>query len=471
MDAASDEEIFDLGLEAENRIITKQKERSKTQISQMKQATFLVLAIVFCYLFISPQKRGDRGQKLIAVSNAEKKRIEEKIQFLEISLDALKGKAQQSEFSFQKLKSDWAASEHYIEELLSKISRLEMQQTIINGTITSYSSEVSEIQVLHANCSSQVSIAEMKIPPLDTTGLDELKAQINGLGAELAKLKSDPNSQHAKYSSVADRILKSAKELHGKIGALQSAQASPIAPTPDIPATATATTTLSTGVDVSVPVDCPAVDCPAPDCSGSLRQLAREHEAAMAAAEQKALKSGEECAARVQAGITETNERAAELLDECSNRLAQVTEDLRTSEDSLYTMQTQARENRSIRRSASKTNFADRSAGSTIDYTSTSQTYIAPNWQLRNIAENFLHSRGIGRTVTAWLPLGAVESHALQLASFLGIDRNTGSPEDAISSDMSLGSCWPMAGQAGHITVQLRQDVMVEGFSIHHVAR
>jgi SUN domain-containing protein 1/2 len=85
--------------------------------------------------------------------------------------------------------------------------------------------------------------------------------------------------------------------------------------------------------------------------------------------------------------------------------------------------------------------------------------------------EHALLFNGVSKGLIDLLPLAHAEKHFLRLTSLLGIDRSTGVPEDAISRDVSLGSCWPMDGQRGYITILLQQEIMVESISIQHVSR
>ncbi len=50
----------------------------------------------------------------------------------------------------------------------------------------------------------------------------------------------------------------------------------------------------------------------------------------------------------------------------------------------------------------------------------------------------------------------------------VGADMRMGRQEEALSSDMRVGSCWAMAGQNGRLTVQLSEPIRV---SVHAGSR
>lgn len=50
----------------------------------------------------------------------------------------------------------------------------------------------------------------------------------------------------------------------------------------------------------------------------------------------------------------------------------------------------------------------------------------------------------------------------------LGLETGFGVPNDAISSDMRPGSCWPMNGTSGYAIIQLTQTSLVSSVSISH---
>lgn len=124
------------------------------------------------------------------------------------------------------------------------------------------------------------------------------------------------------------------------------------------------------------------------------------------------------------------------------------------------------------RRVAESVDFASPSAGAAIDHSNTSASYIPPHWRVQALVAAALKRYGpAGDALSSHLPLAAIERLVLTATDWLGIDRSTGSAEDAISSDMSLGSCWPMEGSRGYLGVRLGLEVMVDRIAIEHIAR
>jgi hypothetical protein len=65
----------------------------------------------------------------------------------------------------------------------------------------------------------------------------------------------------------------------------------------------------------------------------------------------------------------------------------------------------------------------------------------------------------------------SLDSVISSVTDLIGYDYNVGTPEDAISPDMSLGACWPMKGSAGSITIKLNALVAVTAVSVDHIPK
>jgi len=46
---------------------------------------------------------------------------------------------------------------------------------------------------------------------------------------------------------------------------------------------------------------------------------------------------------------------------------------------------------------------------------------------------------------------------------------HVGVPEDSFTEDMTIGSCWPMSGSSGYITIQLARRIRVDAIAIDHI--
>ncbi len=127
-------------------------------------------------------------------------------------------------------------------------------------------------------------------------------------------------------------------------------------------------------------------------------------------------------------------------------------------------------------------NFASRRAGATVLHDHTSATWqpeAAPDLASRAVgmikSQESLWDKTMGRLIGKKLEqtidLGALENSVRHVAEVVGVTRKpeVGAPEDALSADMSLGSCWPMANGSGHITVKLARPVLLTGLSIEHI--
>lgn len=84
--------------------------------------------------------------------------------------------------------------------------------------------------------------------------------------------------------------------------------------------------------------------------------------------------------------------------------------------------------------------FAAKFAGGEITYKETSRTYSYPV-NIKNISNSF----HVNNENIFFMIMKVISFFDPQLLNFtFGLDSGVGKPEDAISSDMSLGSCWPM---------------------------
>jgi hypothetical protein len=94
--------------------------------------------------------------------------------------------------------------------------------------------------------------------------------------------------------------------------------------------------------------------------------------------------------------------------------------------------------------------FARRVAGAKVVLEGTSATYIHPSKNLKLYSstllnyfgireDNFIRNNGIANQLSQF-----TDSVTPYLTNVLGLNNGIGSPDDVISPDMSLGSCWPM---------------------------
>ena len=94
--------------------------------------------------------------------------------------------------------------------------------------------------------------------------------------------------------------------------------------------------------------------------------------------------------------------------------------------------------------------FARRVAGAHIVLEGTSATYIHPERNLKHYSNRFLKYFGINEDsyICNNRIVDQLSQYADSITPFLtnalGLNNGIGSPEDIISPDMSLGSCWPM---------------------------
>ena len=127
-------------------------------------------------------------------------------------------------------------------------------------------------------------------------------------------------------------------------------------------------------------------------------------------------------------------------------------------------------------------NYASRRAGATIVHHQTSVTW-APQ-QSADLARravlwaadsdgwlNLAMRKATSMNVADAVDLSQVESTLRGMTDFfgLGVASMVGTPEDALSADMTLGSCWPMDQGKGHLTIKLTRPVKITGAAIEHV--
>ncbi len=67
-----------------------------------------------------------------------------------------------------------------------------------------------------------------------------------------------------------------------------------------------------------------------------------------------------------------------------------------------------------------------------------------------------------GFTSPTYYPEGS--GFLIRMLRMVGADMRVGRQEEALSSDMRVGSCWAMVGQKGRLTVQLSEPIRV---SVH----
>ncbi len=64
-----------------------------------------------------------------------------------------------------------------------------------------------------------------------------------------------------------------------------------------------------------------------------------------------------------------------------------------------------------------------------------------------------------GFTSPTYYPEG--NGFPIRMLRMIGADVRVGQPEEALSNDMRIGSCWAMVGQKGQLTVQLSEPIRV----------
>lgn len=110
--------------------------------------------------------------------------------------------------------------------------------------------------------------------------------------------------------------------------------------------------------------------------------------------------------------------------------------------------------------------YALHSSGALVLNNMTSATYFPPQMHLSSIVKQSMSSMGL-QGAAEYVP----EVTGEQLMDGLGLRLGRGRPEDALTEDLSLGACWPMAGHRGNLTVRLLHPVTLTAISIDHVAK
>ena len=129
-------------------------------------------------------------------------------------------------------------------------------------------------------------------------------------------------------------------------------------------------------------------------------------------------------------------------------------------------------------------NYASRRAGASIVHHQTSATWAPPQaadpakrlvmWAkdeegwLQSVAQRITSKR-----VEDIVDLSRLESTVRGVMDLLGAGGKSGvgEPEDALSADMTLGSCWPLDKGTGHLTIKLAQPVSISSVVIDHIPR
>lgn len=111
--------------------------------------------------------------------------------------------------------------------------------------------------------------------------------------------------------------------------------------------------------------------------------------------------------------------------------------------------------------------FALLSAGAEVVANLTSPTYIPGKHLLDAGVMSLVELTGL----TSVHDLYKSVSNSVDLPNALGYVVDLGTPEDALNPILVPGSCWPMLGSAGNLTVQIARSVLVKGISIDHLSR
>ena len=121
--------------------------------------------------------------------------------------------------------------------------------------------------------------------------------------------------------------------------------------------------------------------------------------------------------------------------------------------------------------------FALQMSGAQIIHSKTTTTYIPPDWDpvnktkayLRSIAES--SNNLLSNSAKGILQYESLVPFIETVSDLLGVDRGVGSPYDALTADMTLGSCWPMAGTSGTLAIRLNSKVAITAISIDHIPK
>lgn len=112
--------------------------------------------------------------------------------------------------------------------------------------------------------------------------------------------------------------------------------------------------------------------------------------------------------------------------------------------------------------------YARGHSGAEIVHEETSVTYTPPEIDFKHFSTNILNYLGIDRNselgdsfIISYLTK-IIDIIVPNIIHILGIDNSAGRPEDAISSDMSLGSCWPV-----QVFLDIFLSYCIDNFHIH----
>lgn len=109
--------------------------------------------------------------------------------------------------------------------------------------------------------------------------------------------------------------------------------------------------------------------------------------------------------------------------------------------------------------------YALHSAGATIVHGLTSPTYFPKTKRLDMKFRNFFRSFDYLQSLANFVPTFSGE----EIFDFLKLNKGVGKTLDAISHDMTLGSCWPMEGTSGQLVIRLAKPLYIDAISIDHI--
>eukprot|EP01038_Epipyxis_sp_PR26KG_P005043 gene5043-7037_t len=109
--------------------------------------------------------------------------------------------------------------------------------------------------------------------------------------------------------------------------------------------------------------------------------------------------------------------------------------------------------------------YALSSAGGQIVHNMTSATYFPPTKRIDETIKSFFKESGLPE-LNNYIP----SIRGDKILNTLGIHIGVGTPEDAISLDTSLGSCWPVEGSSGILTVEIAFPILFKSMSIDHIS-
>jgi hypothetical protein len=105
--------------------------------------------------------------------------------------------------------------------------------------------------------------------------------------------------------------------------------------------------------------------------------------------------------------------------------------------------------------------YASVRLGGQVVSTMTSPTYFPINMHLHTF--KYLSALNV--------PINSIIPALNRFYNFIGVDVGVGKPKDAISEDMTIGSCWPLQGSNGIITIKLKHPVYITSITIDHIPK